>query len=190
MVLGLGLIAGIIIASLAVIIFFIFVYYYNKFILLENRIDNSLAQIDVQLKKRADLVPVLVKTVKGYAKHESRIMDSVTKARADLLKGGDIAKRLKAGDALQESLGRLFAIAENYPNLRANENFLHLQQELSSIEDKVAYSRQYYNDSVLEYENASEVFPGVFFFKLYGKQKRSFLKIPESSRNMPDVNFE
>lgn len=187
MVLGIGLIIGIVVL---VVIAFIFIYYYNKFILLENRIDNSLAQIDVQLKKRADLVPALVKTVKGYAKHESKIMDSVTKARAYLLKAGDIAKRVRAGDALQDAIGRLFAIAENYPNLRANENFLQLQQELSAIEDKVAYSRQYYNDSVLDYTNASEVFPGVFFFKLYGRQKKEFLKIPEKSREMPDVNFE
>ena len=136
MVLGIGLIIGIVVL---VVIAFIFIYYYNKFILLENRIDNSLAQIDVQLKKRADLVPALVKTVKGYAKHESKIMDSVTKARAYLLKAGDIAKRVRAGDALQDAIGRLFAIAENYPNLRANENFLQLKQELSAIEDKVAY---------------------------------------------------
>ena len=187
MVLGIGLIIGIVVL---VVIAFIFIYYYNKFILLENRIDNSLAQIDVQLKKRADLVPALVKTFKVYAKHESKIMDSVTKARAYLLKAGDIAKRVRAGDALQDAIGRLFAIAENYPNLRANENFLQLQQELSAIEDKVAYSRQYYNDSVLDYTNASEVFPGVFFFKLYGRQKKEFLKIPEKSREMPDVNFE
>ncbi len=178
------------IIALIVIVMFVFIYYYNRFTILENRIDNSLAQIDVQLKKRADLVPALVKTVQGYAKHEKKIMDSVSNARAALLKGGDVAKRIKAGDALQESLGRLFAIAENYPNLKANENFLQLQQELSSIEDKVAYSRQYYNDSVLEYENAAELFPGVFFFNLYGKKKKDFLKIPESAREMPKIDFE
>lgn len=176
--------------ALVVIIAAIFIYYYNRFTILENRIDNSLSQIDVQLKKRADLIPALIKTVSGYAKHEKKIMDSVTKARASLLKGGDIAKRVRAGDALQESLGRLFAIAENYPNLRANENFLHLQQELSAIEDKVAYARQYYNDSVLELQNASEVFPAVFFFKLYGRQKKDYLKIPQAQREMPKIEFE
>ncbi|MEK6860201.1 MAG: LemA family protein [Nanoarchaeota archaeon] len=186
--LALGLIIGLI--ALVIVIAFIFIYYYNRFTVLENRIDNSLSQIDVQLKKRADLVPALIKTVSGYAKHEKKIMDSVTKARAALLNGGDIAGRVKAGDALQNALGRLFAIAENYPNLRANENFLQLQNELSAIEDKVAYARQYYNDSVLELENASEVFPGVFFFKLYGRQKKEYLKIPESSREMPDIKFD
>ncbi len=181
------LIGGIAVVALIAIIF---IYYYNRFTVLENRIDNSLSQIDVQLKKRADLVPALVKTVSGYAKHEKKIMDSVTSARAALLKGGDITKRVKAGDALQEALGRLFAIAENYPNLRANENFLHLQQELSAIEDKVAYSRQYYNDSVLELSNASEVFPAVFFFKLYGRQKKQYLQIPASAKEMPKIEFE
>ncbi len=184
------LIIALIVAALVLVVLFVFIYYYNRFTVLENRIDNSLAQIDVQLKKRADLVPALVKTVSGYAKHEKKIMDSVTKARAALLKGTDVLKRVKAGDALQESLGRLFAIAENYPNLKANENFLHLQQELSAIEDKVAYSRQYYNDSIMDYENASELFPGVFFFKLYGKQKKEYLKIPESQKEMPKIEFE
>jgi len=180
---------GWILIGLVVIVVIAFIYYYNKFVLLGNRIENSLAQIDVQLKKRADLVPALVKIVKGYAKHESRIMDSVTKARADMLKAGSIASKIKAGDALQQALGRVFAIAENYPNLKANENFLQLQTELSAIEDKIAYARQYYNDSVLYLENASERFPGVFFFKLFGKQKKEYLKIPESSKKMPEIEF-
>jgi len=116
-------------------------------------------------------------------------MDSVTKARADMLKAGNIASKIKAGDKLQAALGKIFAIAENYPNLKANENFLQLQTELSAIEDKVAYARQYYNDSVLYLENASERFPGVFFFKLFGRQKKEYLKIPESSKEMPEIEF-
>lgn len=180
---------GWILIGLAVLVIGAFIYYYNKFVLLRNRIENSLAQIDVQLKKRADLVPALVKIIKGYAKHESRIMDSVTKARAEMLKAGNIASKIKAGDQLQNALSRIFAIAENYPNLKANENFLQLQQELSAIEDKVAYARQYYNDSVLSLENASERFPGVLFFKLYGRQKKEYLKIPQSSREMPEIDL-
>ncbi|MEN9626291.1 MAG: hypothetical protein RL557_619 [archaeon] len=178
-----------ILLGIVALVVLIAVYYYNRFIVLENRIDNSASQIDVQLKKRADLVPTLVNTVKGYAKHEKSIMESVTKARAELLKGGTLDKKVKAGDKLQNALKSIFAIAENYPQLRANENFLQLQQELSAIEDKVAYARQYYNDSILEYENASEQFPGVFFFKLYGRQKKQYLKISESERNMPKVEF-
>ena len=178
-----------IILALVALIILLIIFYYNRFIVLGNRIENSLAQIDVQLKKRADLVPTLVKVVKGYAKHESKIMDSVTKARSLLVKADSLSDKVKAGDQLQNALGRLFAIAENYPNLKANENFLQLQNELSSIEDKVAYSRQYYNDSVLELENASEQFPGVFFFKLFGMKKKEYLKVPESAREMPEIDL-
>jgi len=174
---------------LAVFIIGIFVYYYNRFVVLENRINNSLAQIDVQLRKRADLVPNLVKVVKSYAKHELKIMSEVTKARAELVKARNTAAKVKAGDKLQTALGRIFAIAENYPQLKANENFLHLQKELAAIEDKVAYARQYYNDGVLYLENASQKFPGVIFFKLYGRKKKEYLKIPESSRQMPKIDL-
>ena len=174
---------------LIVILAAIFIYYYNKFVILDNRIDNSLAQIDVQLKKRADLVPALVKVVKGYAKHESKIMTEVTKARADMLKAGNTAAKVKAGDALQATLGKIFAIAENYPQLKANENFLHLQRELAAIEDKVAYSRQYYNDAILFMDNASQRFPGVIFFKLYGRKKKNYLKIPDVEKNMPEIDL-
>jgi len=178
-----------IVIGLAALIIVIFVYYYNRFVVLENRIDNSLAQINVQLKKRADLVPSLVKVVKGYAKHESKIMAEVTKARSTLLQAGNMPQKVKAGDQLQQALGRIFAIAENYPQLKANENFLHLQKELSAIEDKVAYARQYYNDSVLDLENGSKQFPGVFFFKIYGRQKKDYLKIPEAQKEMPKIDL-
>lgn len=180
---------GWILIGLVVLIIGIFIYYYNRFVVLGNRIENSLAQIDVQLRKRADLVPALIKIVKGYAKHESKIMGEVTKARAEMLKAGNISSKIKAGDALQETLGRIFAIAENYPNLKANENFLQLQTELSAIEDKIAYARQYYNDGVLYLEIASESFPGVIFFKLYGREKKEYLKIPESSKKMPEIDL-
>ena len=167
----------------------IFIYYYNRFVTLENRIENSEAQIDVQLKKRADLVPSLVKVVKGYAKHEQTIFDKITKARSELVKSKDLGDKVKAGDVLQGFLGRLFAIAESNPELKANQNYLHLQKELAAIEDKVAYARQFYNDGVMDYENASEKFPGVFFFKLYGRKKKDFLKIPASHRAMPKINL-
>ena len=166
-----------------------FVYYYNRFVVLDNRIKNSLAQIDVQLKKRADLVPSLIKVVKGYAKHESKIMEQVTKARVDMLKGSNIAAKVKAGDQLQNALKSIFAIAENYPQLKANENYLHLQRELAAIEDKVAYARQFYNDSILYLDNASQRFPGVMFFKLYGRKRSEYLKIPEASRAMPKIDL-
>lgn len=111
------------VVALIIIIAIIFIYYYNRFAILENRIENSSSQIDVQLKKRADLVPNLVKTVQGYAKHEKGIMTEVTKARADMLKAGNLNERVKAGNQLQEALGRIFAIAENYPQIKGKREF-------------------------------------------------------------------
>ena len=183
-----GWVIGIVVGLIVLFAIMAF-YYYNRFVVLGNRIKNSLAQIDVQLKKRADLVPALVKIVKGYAKHEREIMEKVTKARSDMLKGGNVADRVKAGDKLQNVLKSIFAIAENYPQLRANENYLHLQKELSAIEDKVAYARQYYNDSVLFLDNASEQLPGVIFFKMYGRKKEKYLEIPEVQREMPKIDL-
>jgi len=177
-----------VIAILAVIVL-MFIFYYNRFVVLDNRIDNSLAQIDVQLKKRADLVPNLMESVKGYAKHERGIISEVTNARKALLSAKDIPSKLKAGDNLQTALKSVFALAENYPQLRANENFLQLQQELAAIEDKVAYSRQYYNDSILVYNNSVEKFPGVLFAGIIGKKERPVLKITEKEREVPKVSF-
>ncbi len=179
----------ILIAAILVIVALAFVIYYNRFIVLENRIDNSLAQIDVQLKKRADLVPNLINTVKGYAKHEKGIMNDVTAARKALMSAGNIQKRVKAGAELQNALRSVFALAENYPQLRANENFLQLQQELSAIEERIAYSRQYYNDSILSYNNSVEMFPGAFFARLYNKKEREMLQIAAEERVLPKVEF-
>lgn len=178
----------IIVAILALVVL-AFIYYYNRFTVLENRIDNSLAQIDVQLKKRADLVPNLLSSVKGYMKHEKDIMKDVTEARKSLLSATNIQQKVKAGAELQHALKSIFAIAENYPNLKANENFLQLQNELSAIEEKVAYSRQYYNDSILSYNNKVETFPGVFFANLYGKKEREMLQIAQEERAVPKVSF-
>lgn len=178
-----------ILIALAVIVVIMFIVYYNRFVVLGNRIDNSLSQIDVQLHKRADLVPNLVKTVQGYAKHEKGIMKEVTDARKAFLGAKDMSGKVKAGNMMQDALKSIFAIAENYPQLRANENFLHLQQELSAIEDKVAYARQYYNDSILSYNNSVESFPGVIFAKMYGAKEKEYLKIPAETRAVPKVEF-
>ncbi|MBU0466778.1 MAG: LemA family protein [Nanoarchaeota archaeon] len=178
-----------IIGIIVVLVVLAFIYYHNKFVVLGNRIDNSLSQIDVQLRKRADLVPNLVKTVKGYAKHEKGIMKNVTDARKAFLGAKDMKGKVKAGNMMQEALKSIFAIAENYPQLKANENFLHLQQELSAIEDKVAYSRQYYNDSILSYNNATKVFPGVVFAGMYGAKEKEYLKIPTEAKAVPKVDF-
>lgn len=178
-----------VIGVVIVLFFLALVYYYNRFVVLGNRIDNSLSQIDVQLKKRADLVPNLINSVKGYAKHEKEIIKEVTEARKALLSAKDMEKKIRAGAELQSALKSIFALAEGYPDLKANENFLHLQKELSAIEDKVAYSRQYYNDSILSYNNAVESFPGVMFAKIYGKSEKAFLNIPEEEKAVPEVSF-
>jgi len=171
------------------ILIIVFIYYYNRFAVLGNRIDNSLAQIDVQLRKRADLVPNLVNAVKGYMKHEKSTLSELTKARTSFLKAKDIQGRAKAGNQIQAALKTIFAVSENYPQLKASENFLHLQRELAAIEDKVAYARQYYNDSILSYNNMSRTFPGAFFYKLYGFKEKPYLKIPMEARAVPKVSF-
>lgn len=178
-----------ILIGFVVLVALVFIYYFNKFVILSNRIDNSLSQIDVQLKKRADLVPNLLNTVKGYAKHESGIMKEVTEARKALLAGKTLPARMKAGAELQQALGSIFAIAENYPQLKANENFLQLQNELSAIEDKIAYSRQYYNDNILSYNNSVQTFPGIMFAAIFGKKQKEFLKIPSEEKAVPKVSF-
>ena len=177
------------IVAIVVLIVLMFINYFNKFVILGNRIDNSLSQIDVQLRKRADLVPNLIETVKSYAKHEKSIITEVTNARKALLGATDITSRVKAGNQLQQALKSIFAIAENYPNLKANENFLQLQQELAAIEDKVAYARQFYNDSILDYNNSVKSFPGNIFAGIYGKSEKKFLEIPAESRAVPKVSF-
>ncbi len=183
------MIGWIILIAVVAFIVLVLIYYFNKFVILSNRIDNSLSQIDVQLKKRADLVPNLINTVKGYAKHESKIMKEVTEARKSLVSAGTLTERMKAGAKLQRALGSIFAIAENYPQLKANENFLQLQQELSAIEDKIAYSRQFYNDSILSYNNSVQTFPGAMFAAMFGKSKKEFLAIPIEQKAVPKVEF-
>ena len=140
-----------ILIAVIVVVAFIFMYYFNRFAVLGNRIDNSLSQIDVQLKRRADLIPNLIETVKGFAKHEKAAIKAVTDARKALVSARGTEKKVKANNVLENALGKLFAIAEAYPDLKANTNFLELQRELSSTEDKIAYARQFYNDSILVY---------------------------------------
>ncbi|HDO19818.1 MAG TPA: LemA family protein [Thermoplasmatales archaeon] len=179
------ILAGIIL----VILLLIPIYYYNKIVRLENRIDNSWAQIDVQLKRRADLIPNLIETVKGYMKHEKSVLENVTKARSALLNAKTPQENMDANNMLTGALKTLFAVAENYPNLKANENFLQLQDQLTHTEDKIAYARQHYNDSVLAFNNTIETFPGVFFARMMGKKEKEMLQIPEESREVPKVSF-
>jgi LemA protein len=175
--------------ALVALIVIILIYYYNRFVILSNRIDNSLSQIDVQLKRRADLIPNLIETVKGYAKHETAAIKAVSDARKALVGATGLPERIKADQKLEGVLGKLFAIAEAYPDLKANTNFLELQKELASTEDRVAYSRQFYNDNILTYNNSVQTFPGKFFASLFGKKEKEFIKIAAADREVVKVKF-
>jgi len=172
--------------GIIVVIFFI---YYNRFVRLAHQIDNSLAQISVQLKKRSDLVPNLISSIKGYVKHEKKVISEVTNARKALMSAQGVEDKMKAGNQLQTALKSIFAIAEAYPDLKANQNFLQLQQELSSIEDKIAYARQYYNDGIMSYNVMTNMIPGKWFASIYGYKEREYLKIPEAEKVVPKVEF-
>jgi LemA protein len=177
-------------AFFVIIIALILVYYFNRIVVLSNRIDNAWAQIDVQLKKRADLVPNLVETVKGYAKHEKDVFSSVTSARERMLGATSVKDKANAEGELTKALKTVFAIAENYPELKASDNFKLLQEQLDGIESKVAYSRQFYNDSVLEFNNTITTIPGIWFAGMLGKNKpREYFETSDEERKPVKVEF-
>ena len=136
------------------------------------------------------MIPNLIESVKGYAKHEKTIIKSVNEARKALVSAKGLEKKVQANQKLEGFLGRLFALAENYPDLKANTNFLELQRELSTTEDRIAYARQFYNDSILSYNNMVNQFPGNFFARLYGRKQKEYLKIAEAERKNVKVKFE
>lgn len=171
---------------LVVAVIGLWISYSNRIVTLANRIEEAWAQIDVQLQKRFDLVPNLVETVKGYASHEREIFDNIAKARAGMVSGSRQA-RVEADNMLTQALGRLFAVAEAYPDLKAQENFKLLQEQLEGIENKIAYARQYFNDSVLSFNNIVTTIPGVWFAG--GRKKHEFLEIPDEARAVPQVKF-
>ena len=152
---------------------------------------NAWHQIDVQLKKRANLIPNLVETVKGYMKYEKGVLESVTKARTAFLNAKTIKEKADATNMLTGALKSLFAVAENYPDLKASQNFLQLQEELSGIESKIAYARQFYNDAVMQYNIALQSFPTNIVAKLFGfKPEFEYFEIEEAERAVPKVSFE
>ncbi|MBI5225493.1 LemA family protein [Candidatus Micrarchaeota archaeon] len=167
------------------ILFLFVILSYNSIISKRNQISNAFAGIDTILKKRFDLIPNLVETVKGYAKHEQSVFENVTKARAAMLGAGTISDKVKADDMLSGALKSLFAVAENYPELKANENFLHLQRTLAEIEEQISAARRFHNSSVLEYNNAIQTFPGNLFATLFGFKSEVFFQITNSEREVP-----
>lgn len=177
----------VLIVILAIIILWIIIAY-NSLISLRNRIENSLSQIDVQLKRRYDLIPNLVETVKAYAKHEKTVFENVTKARSKLVTG-DLNSRVKADDMLTGALKSLFAVAEDYPKLEASENFKMLQEELSGTESKIAYARQFYNDSVLRLNETLQKFPTNMIASMFNFKVKEYLKIEAAEAKNVKVKF-
>jgi LemA protein len=162
---------------------------YNRFVQLRNRIDNAWAQVDVVLRRRYDLIPNLVETVKGYAAHERETFERVVQARNAASAAQTVEQQGQAENMLTGALRQLFAVAEAYPELRANENFQQLQGEISGTEGQIATARQIYNDTVLNYNNAIQTFPGVVIAGPFGFTAREFLEMEEAARAVPQVDF-
>ena len=179
----------ILLALVAILVIYLIVAY-NSLIRGRNQIENAWSQIDVQLKRRIDLIPNLVEAVKGYAAHEKDTLDAVVRARnAAIAAPATPSGQAEADSQLTGALRQLFALSEAYPDLKANQNFLALQEELTATEGRVAYARQFYNDSVLGYNNKLQAFPTVFFAKAMKFERREYFETDEAARQVPKVQF-
>jgi LemA protein len=174
----------VVLGALGVIILWIIIAF-NRLVILNNRITNAWSQIDVQLKRRFDLIPNLIETVKGYAKHEKEVFENVTKARNMMTKADTMPQKAKADNMISGALKSLFAVAEAYPDLKANQNFLQLQEELAGTENKLAYSRQFYNDSVLTFNNLTMMFPSNMIAGMFNFKQREFFKTEGAAEREP-----
>lgn len=169
-----------------VVVFFIFaVTIYNRLVNLRNRCDNSWAQVDVQLRRRYDLIPNLVETVKGYAKHEREVFEKVTEARSKAINAGTVKEQGQAENMLTGALKSLFAVVENYPELKANQNFLMLQEELAGTEGKIAYARQFYNDMIMKFNVKQQVFPSNIIANMFNFKENEYFEIEEPEARGP-----
>ena len=165
------------------------VFSYNKLVKLRNRIANAWAQIDVQLRRRYDLIPNLVETVKGYAKHEREAFEAVTQARANAINASGVKDQAAAENMITGALKSLFAVAEAYPDLKANQNFLNLQEELSSTEGRISYARQFYNDAVLQMNTKVQTFPTNIIANMFGFREHEYFEADDTSRGPVSVQF-
>ena len=182
------MVLGIIIGVVVLLLLFFFATY-NSLVTLRNRKDDQWAQIEVQLKRRADLIPNLVETVKGYAKHEKATFEDVIKARNTYTAATTPEEEMKAAGEITKSLNKLFALAEAYPELKANENFMALQNDLKDTEDKISAARQFYNDTVLTYNNKVEMIPSNIVANIAGFKKAAFFEAGEAAKEAPKVEF-
>ena len=162
---------------------------FNQLVRHRNRVQNSWSGIDVQLRRRYDLIPNLIETVKGYATHERELFEQVTQARTRAIEAGSVSDQAQAETEITRSLGRLLAVAEAYPQLRANENFLALQEELTATESKIAFARQFYNDQVMRYNTLIEQFPSLLVARIGGFRQREFFEAEEDSRGAVAVDM-
>lgn len=176
--------------GVVIILLIYFIVQYNGFVVLKARIQEALSGIDVQLKRRADLIPNLVETVKGYAKHEKTVFSEVTKARSSLMKADTLEKKAQANDMLTGALKSLFAVAEAYPELKASENFKDLQRQLEDTEDKVSYSRQFYNANVLDFNTKVQMFPSNLIANIFGFKTFDYFAANEEERKKINVKFD
>ena len=175
--------------AVAVVLAIALVALYNRLVRLRNRVANAWAQVDVQLRRRYDLIPNLVETVEGYASHERATFEEVTRARTRAQEARTVEEQAQAENALTAAIGRLFAVAEAYPELRATENFQQLQAELSETENKIQVARQVYNDTVLSYDNARQTIPTNLVAGMFGFEGRPYFEIEEPAREAPRVDF-
>ena len=163
---------------------------YNSLVRLRNQVDNAWSQIDVQLKRRHDLIPNLMETAKGYMKHERETFEAITEARSRAMGAGSVSEASKAEGGLSGALSNFMLVVENYPDLKANQNFLSLQEELSSTENKIAFSRQAYNDGVMVFNNKTQMFPSSVIAGMFNFSKRDFFEIENAAeREVPKVSF-
>ncbi len=180
----------IIIAAVVVLPIIIVIGIYNALIRLRNQVDNAWSQIDVQLKRRHDLIPNLVETAKGYMKHERGTFEAITEARSKAMGANNVSDAAKAEGALGEALSKFMLVVENYPDLKANQNFLAVQEELTSTENKISFARQNYNDQVLFFNNKIQVFPSNVIANMFSFNKRDFFEIESAAeREVPKVSF-
>lgn len=184
-----GTIVLIVIVGIIVLLAFYVIGVYNKLVNAKNKVENQFSQIDVQLKRRADLIPNLVETVKGYAKHEEGTLTAVIEARNKAVSATSINDKIDANNQLTGALNKLFALSEAYPELKANDNFLSLQNDLKDTEDKITYARQFYNDTAMEYDNLVEMFPSNIVAKMFKFKKFEYFKIDEKEKETPKVKF-
>ena len=174
-----------VIVAVIILILLYIIFTFNRLIVLRNRIGNAWSQIDVQLKRRFDLIPNLVEAVKGYMKHERGTFETITKARAAMAKATTISEKAGADNMLAGALKTLFAVAENYPKLKASQNFMMLQEELSGTESKIAYARQFYNDTVLSFNNTIQQFPGRIIASMMGYKHHEFFQAESPAEKKP-----